>query len=136
RPKQSLPDPDSPDFALYVRSTRKSDRVLMPPTARRYTLPPSPPSPPSGPPKGTNFSRRKLAAPRPPLPAWTLSDASSTNFIKRDVGGAAPAHKFAFVVPLARAAAGITQNPGRGRGFHERSRASPACAGRSTGRRV
>src|ERR1700679_1824619 len=60
---------------------RKSARVFMPSTARRYTLPPSPPSPPSGPPKGTNFSRRKLTQPRPPLPACTLSLASSTNFI-------------------------------------------------------
>src|ERR1700730_9419653 len=53
----------------------------MPETARRKTLPPSPPSPPSGPPRGTNFSRRKLVLPRPPLPACTLSRASSTNFI-------------------------------------------------------
>src|SRR5688500_11489165 len=28
-----------------------------------------------------NFSRRKLTQPRPPLPAWTLMEASSTNFI-------------------------------------------------------
>src|SRR6202035_3479459 len=60
---------------------RKSARVFIPSTARKYTLPPSPPSPPSGPPKGTNFSRRKLTQPRPPLPACTLSLASSTNFI-------------------------------------------------------
>src|ERR1700733_2836512 len=60
---------------------RKSARVFMPSTARRYTLPPCPPSPPSGPPKGTNFSRRKLTQPRPPLPACTLSLASSTNFM-------------------------------------------------------
>src|SRR5580698_3958778 len=61
---------------------RKSASVFMPSTAFRYTLPPSPPSPPSGPPKGTNFSRRKLTQPRPPLPACTLSLASSTNFIR------------------------------------------------------
>src|SRR5271165_2247118 len=60
---------------------RKSARVFMPSTAFRYTLPPRPPSPPSGPPKGTNFSRRKLTQPRPPLPACTLSLASSMNFI-------------------------------------------------------
>src|SRR5277367_2049381 len=60
---------------------RKSAKVFMPSTAFRYTLPPRPPSPPSGPPKGTNFSRRKLTQPRPPLPACTLSLASSTNFM-------------------------------------------------------
>src|SRR5579863_5867916 len=60
---------------------RKSASVFIPSTARKYTLPPRPPSPPSGPPKGTNFSRRKLTQPRPPLPACTLSLASSTNFI-------------------------------------------------------
>src|SRR5579863_9458101 len=64
---------------------RKSASVFIPSTARKYTLPPSPPSPPSGPPKGTNFSRRKLTEPRPPLPACTLSLASSTNFIA-DIG--------------------------------------------------
>src|ERR1700723_1148558 len=62
---------------------RKSARVFMPSAAFRYTLPPRPPSPPSGPPKGTNFSRRKLTQPRPPLPACTLSLASSTNFMMR-----------------------------------------------------
>ena len=41
---------------------RKSARVFIPSTAFKYTLPPRPPSPPSGPPKGTNFSRRKLDA--------------------------------------------------------------------------
>src|ERR1700722_1918374 len=61
---------------------RKSARVFIPSTAFKYTLPPRPPSPPSGPPKGTNFSRRKLTQPRPPLPAWTLSLASSTNFMR------------------------------------------------------
>ena len=30
--------------------------------------PPSPPSPPSGPPRGTNFSRRKLSAPLAAVP--------------------------------------------------------------------
>src|SRR5215469_6574493 len=63
---------------------RKSTSVLMPGAARRNTLPPLPPSPPSGPPRGTNFSRRKLVLPRPPLPALTFSRASSTNFIWRN----------------------------------------------------
>src|SRR5688572_25835245 len=44
-------------------------------------LPPRPPSPPSGPPRGTNFSRRKLAAPSPPSPACTSITASSMNFM-------------------------------------------------------
>src|ERR1700741_3255971 len=60
---------------------RKSASVLMPSSERNVTLPPSPPSPPSGPPQGTNFSRRKLTAPRPPLPACTRMVASSTNFM-------------------------------------------------------
>src|ERR1700678_4457171 len=60
---------------------RKSAKVFIPSTAFKYTLPPRPPSPPSGPPKGTKFSRRKLTQPRPPLPACTLSLASSTDFI-------------------------------------------------------
>src|ERR1700740_1697341 len=60
---------------------RKSARVFIPSTAFKYTLPPRPPSPPSGPPKGTNFSRRKLTQPRPPLPACTFRVASSTNFM-------------------------------------------------------
>src|SRR3954470_9310181 len=41
--------------------------------------PPRPPSPPSGPPRGTNFSRRKLTQPRPPLPAWARTLMRSTN---------------------------------------------------------
>src|SRR6185503_11324453 len=45
-------------------------------------LPPRPPSPPSGPPRGTNFSRRKLAAPSPPFPACTSITASSMNFMR------------------------------------------------------
>src|SRR5688572_30650778 len=44
-------------------------------------LPPRPPSPPSGPPRGTNFSLRKLAMPSPPFPACTSMVASSTNFM-------------------------------------------------------
>src|SRR5215470_11792765 len=41
-------------------------------------LPPSPPSPPSGPPRGTNFSRRKLTQPAPPSPPLTKTSISST----------------------------------------------------------
>src|SRR2546423_5120654 len=48
-------------------------------SARRITSPPRPPSPPSGPPFGTNFSRRKLTQPRPPLPACAKTLIRSTN---------------------------------------------------------
>src|SRR5579875_2455788 len=43
------------------------------------TSPPWPPSPPEGPPRGTNFSRRKAMAPLPPSPALTRIRASSMN---------------------------------------------------------
>src|SRR5215510_14001871 len=48
-------------------------------SASRRMLPPSPPLPPSGPPRGTNFSRRKLMQPLPPLPAAAVMSTSSTN---------------------------------------------------------
>src|SRR5437588_3045078 len=44
-------------------------------------LPPSPPSPPLGPPRGTNFSRRKAIQPCPPSPALTVILASSINMV-------------------------------------------------------
>src|SRR4029453_14930600 len=50
-------------------------------SAARTTSPPSPPSPPSGPPRGTNFSRRKLTQPAPPSPPLTKMSISSTNMI-------------------------------------------------------
>src|SRR5690606_6819028 len=90
RPVQSLPEPPSPLRARKVRWMRKSASVLMPSFACSQTLPPMPPSPPSGPPKGMNFSRRKLTQPRPPLPACTLTVASSTNFIAADSRDANP----------------------------------------------
>src|SRR5271169_4018498 len=43
------------------------------------TSPPRPPSPPDGPPRGTNFSRRKATQPLPPSPALTRIRASSIN---------------------------------------------------------
>src|SRR5277367_1871717 len=43
------------------------------------TLPPRPPLPPSGPPSGMFFSRRKLQAPGPPLPARATMRTRSTN---------------------------------------------------------
>src|SRR6476619_5001494 len=55
--------------------------VLRLESATAMMLPPRPPSPPSGPPRGTNFSRRKEALPSPPLPAITSILASSKNFM-------------------------------------------------------
>src|SRR5690349_7840205 len=46
------------------------------------TSPPPPPFPPLGPPRGTNFSRRKLTQPRPPSPAITRILTSSMNFMR------------------------------------------------------
>src|SRR3970282_2855152 len=82
-------------------------------SATAWRLPPRPPSPPSGPPRGTYFSRLKLATPSPPLPAWTSMMASSTNFINkkalsrdRACGGRRPgsggndAHRLAAIRPL------------------------------------
>ena len=43
--------------------------------------PPWPPSPPEGPPRGTNFSRRKAMQPLPPSPAFTRIFASSMNML-------------------------------------------------------
>src|ERR1700719_3496808 len=54
-------------------------------SAIKLTPPPRPPSPPSGPPFGTNFSRRKLTEPRPPLPACTKTLIRSTNIIRFSV---------------------------------------------------
>src|SRR5471030_1084081 len=54
-------------------------RVLVLGLARMNTEPPSPPSPPLGPPRGTNFSRRKAKQPRPPSPASMWMSTSSTN---------------------------------------------------------
>src|SRR6266850_2863854 len=45
------------------------------------TSPPRPPSPPEGPPRGTNFSRRKATHPLPPSPALTRILASSMNIV-------------------------------------------------------
>ena len=89
RPVQSAPEPPSPLFTAKRRFTRKSTSVLSALLATSQTPPPSPPSPPSGPPRGMNFSRRKLTQPGPPLPATTRMVASSTNFM---VAGAGDRH--------------------------------------------
>src|SRR3989454_5846660 len=62
-----------------MRAKRYSTRVLMFRSATAQTLPPLPPSPPSGPPRGTNFSRRKLTQPLPPRPPSTKMVSRSTN---------------------------------------------------------
>src|SRR5690349_1535903 len=49
------------------------------------TSPPLPPLPPLGPPRGTNFSRRKLTQPRPPSPAMTRILTSSMNFMRKTI---------------------------------------------------
>src|SRR5580698_8803780 len=48
--------------------------------------PPLPPSPPEGPPRGTNFSRRKAMQPLPPSPALTRIFASSINMDNQGTG--------------------------------------------------
>src|SRR5271157_3930750 len=50
------------------------------------TPPPRPPSPPDGPPRGTNFSRRKAMQPLPPSPAFTRIRASSMNIHNQGTG--------------------------------------------------
>src|SRR5579863_5855238 len=95
---------------------REAASVLMPEAALRYTLPPWPPSPPSGPPNGTNFSRRKLVLPRPPLPACTRSRASSTNFMMR-------------LYCICRTLPPQTKAPARGRGLRETKRAARSRSG-------
>src|SRR6185437_12803467 len=54
-------------------------RVLWESEERMRMSPPWPPSPPEGPPRGTNFSRRKAMQPLPPSPALIRMWASSMN---------------------------------------------------------
>src|SRR5579872_4701220 len=51
------------------------------------TSPPLPPSPPDGPPRGTNFSRRKARQPFPPSPAFTRIVVSSMNMRYENAAG-------------------------------------------------
>src|SRR5262245_47801417 len=57
----------------------KCSSVFSDASAWIQTSPPRPPSPPDGPPRGTNFSRRKARQPLPPSPAFTRIVASSIN---------------------------------------------------------
>src|SRR5512133_2972701 len=84
-PVQFEPSPWRPRCALYSGLNRKCTSVLCFSLASMITSPPRPPSPPDGPPRGTNFSRRKAMQPFPPPPAPTRIFASATN-IKGDVG--------------------------------------------------
>src|ERR1700739_3858676 len=60
-------------------------RVLWRCDDSMMTSPPRPPSPPEGPPRGTNFSRRKAMQPFPPSPALTRILASSMNISRRHI---------------------------------------------------
>ncbi len=79
RPCMFEPMPCSPRSALKSGWKRKLTSVFRCGLAAKKTEPPLPPSPPLGPPRGTNFSRRKAMHPRPPLPAATRISTSSTN---------------------------------------------------------
>src|SRR5438132_1339186 len=79
RPLLLLPSPWRPRSALYSGLKRKCTSVLWRSLDSMYTSPPRPPSPPEGPPRGTNFSRRKATHPLPPSPAFTRIRASSMN---------------------------------------------------------
>src|SRR4029453_2856687 len=82
RPVRFEPSPWPPRPAENSFWNLKLRRVLRFDCAVTYTDPPEPPSPPLGPPRGTNFSRRKLMAPRPPWPAATWISTSSTNMFR------------------------------------------------------
>src|ERR1700753_481695 len=79
RPVQFEPSPCRPRSALCSGLKRKCTSVLCRSLDSITTSPPRPPSPPEGPPRGTNFSRRKAMHPLPPSPAFTRIFASSIN---------------------------------------------------------
>src|SRR5271166_687147 len=79
RPVLFEPSPWRPRSALYSGLKRKCTSVLWRSLDSMMTSPPCPPSPPLGPPRGTNFSRRKARQPLPPSPAFTRMRASSMN---------------------------------------------------------
>src|SRR5215471_6706180 len=83
RPVQFEPSPWRPRSAVYSGLKRKWTSVLWRSLESMMTSPPRPPSPPEGPPRGTNFSRRKAMQPLPPSPALTRILASSMNMIRR-----------------------------------------------------
>src|SRR5580700_11144111 len=79
RPVLLEPSPWRPRSALYSGLKRKCTSVLWRSLDSMTMSPPLPPSPPDGPPRGTNFSRRKAMQPLPPSPAFTRIVASSMN---------------------------------------------------------
>lgn len=81
KPDLRLPFPGPPFSAWNFFWYSKSARVRAPGAAWSTTSPPRPPLAPSGPPLGTNFSRRKLRHPFPPLPPRTSMEIKSTNFM-------------------------------------------------------
>src|SRR6202167_2690649 len=79
RPVFFEPSPCRPRSAEYSGLKRKWISVLCCSLDTIQMSPPCPPSPPEGPPRGTNFSRRKAMQPLPPPPALTRILASSIN---------------------------------------------------------
>src|SRR5438105_5266697 len=72
-------------------------RVLWRSLDSMMMSPPWPPSPPLGPPRGTNFSRRKATQPLPPPPAFTRILASSMNMDRLPQRARRRKSKFDFV---------------------------------------
>src|SRR5215469_10094061 len=85
-----------PDLCSGLK--RKWTRVLWLNDEVIRMSPPWPPSPPEGPPRGTNFSRRKAMQPFPPSPAFTRIFASSMNIFISSLQG--PAINYAYRVQI------------------------------------
>src|SRR5262249_7386237 len=120
RPVLLEPSPWRPRSALYSGLKRKWTRVLWRSLDSMRTSPPLPPSPPEGPPRGTNFSRRKATQPLPPSPAFTRIVASSMNTrreegppgsVYRGLGGETCARGGALPRPVS----GLLDDPAFGR---------------------
>src|SRR6185437_11836800 len=81
-PDMLEPRPWPPRSDFHSGLKRKWTKVLWLRELRMRMSPPWPPSPPEGPPRGTNFSRRKAMQPLPPSPAFMRIVASSMNMRK------------------------------------------------------
>src|SRR5207237_913819 len=93
-----------PRWASCSGLKRNCSSVLWCSLEIRTTSPPRPPSPPLGPPRGTNFSRRKAMQPLPPSPAFTRIRTSSMNNWKgllRDQAVGLDANKLAHPAAIA-----------------------------------
>src|SRR5690625_6934753 len=75
--------PFSPFSALICFLYRNSNKVCLPLSPTKITLPPFPPFPPLGPPCATCFSLLKDVIPLPPRPPYTSITTSSINIISR-----------------------------------------------------